>query len=157
MSVKGLFGDAVGTMTAEFEVKQKSREAFQAWMPRSRTEPRGPRSSRTGGGSGRETGEWIQVPCSLGQIAGVQRMAETPVQATGPASASCPSGSTPAAAAAAECTPDSVSDDSPPRWVGRAGLGGPETQGLKRGGGEGTSLPCCSQESVVRNREIGYE
>lgn len=42
VSAEGVFGDAVGTMTAKFEVEQKSREAFMAWMPRSRGEPRGP-------------------------------------------------------------------------------------------------------------------
>ena len=35
VSTTGVFGDAVGTMTAKFEVEQNSCEAFQAWMPRS--------------------------------------------------------------------------------------------------------------------------
>ena len=35
ISAQGVFGEAVGTMAAKFEEQQKSREAFQAWMPRS--------------------------------------------------------------------------------------------------------------------------
>ena len=33
--VQGVFGKAVDTMAAKFEEQQKSREVFQAWMPRS--------------------------------------------------------------------------------------------------------------------------
>src|SRR4029434_4201194 len=35
LSVQGVFGETVETMAAKFEEQQKSREAFQAWMPRS--------------------------------------------------------------------------------------------------------------------------
>src|SRR4029434_9366027 len=35
VSVQGVFGKAVDTMAARFEEQQKSREVFQAWMPRS--------------------------------------------------------------------------------------------------------------------------
>ena len=35
VSVLGVFGKAVETMAAKFEEQQKSREVFQAWMPRS--------------------------------------------------------------------------------------------------------------------------
>src|SRR4029434_4025613 len=35
VSVQGAFGEAVVTMAAKFEEQQKSREVFQAWMPRS--------------------------------------------------------------------------------------------------------------------------
>ena len=35
VSVQGVFGEAVVTMAARFEEQQKSREVFQAWMPRS--------------------------------------------------------------------------------------------------------------------------
>src|SRR4029434_11048664 len=35
VSVQGVFGEAVVTMAARFEEHQKSREIFQAWMPRS--------------------------------------------------------------------------------------------------------------------------
>ena len=35
VSVHGVFGEAVGTMGQKFEEQQKSREAFQAWRPRS--------------------------------------------------------------------------------------------------------------------------
>src|SRR4029434_70191 len=43
VSVQGAFGEAVVTMAAKFEEQQKSREVFQAWMPRSS----GPASGHT--------------------------------------------------------------------------------------------------------------
>ncbi|XP_042559897.1 protein NLRC3-like [Clupea harengus] len=35
ISIQGVFGEAVGTMAAQFEEQHKSIEAFQAWVPRS--------------------------------------------------------------------------------------------------------------------------
>ena len=55
--VQGVFGKAVDTMAAKFEEQQKSREAFQAWMPRSSSPHRDtlrPHRARSEAGSVRQ-------------------------------------------------------------------------------------------------------
>ncbi|XP_076148811.1 aminopeptidase Ey-like [Alosa pseudoharengus] len=67
VSVDGVFGDAVGMMTAKFEAEQKSRVAFQAWMPHgSKAEPRGSAGPTATGGMKRESGFRSPTPPAPG-------------------------------------------------------------------------------------------